>query len=137
MARRKPSTGIALPWENRGATIRRLLAGSRSRTLLAVVAIIVAFVVTIGRSETRRASRETRRTATEVEQAVLRFRAEIGRCPRSLDELLHPPRAGARYLRVPPTDGYGRTLTVRCPALDDPDGVEVISSAQTEDFDNP
>ena len=99
MARRKTSTGIALPWENRGTTIRRVLAGSRSRTVLAVVAIVGGVFVTYHRSEERRVARITRQTSVEVEQAVVRFREEIGRCPRSLDELLHPPRAGARYLR--------------------------------------
>ena len=137
MARRRPTTGIALPWENRGATIRRVLAGSRSRTLLAVIAVVASVFVTYERSMARRMSRETRRSAAEVEQAVLRFRGEIGRCPRSLDELLHPPRAGARYLRVPPTDGHGRTFTVRCPGIDDPDGVEVVSSTPSEDSENP
>lgn len=137
MNRRKSTTGIALPWENRGTTIRRVLAGSRSRTLLAAVAIVASVVVTYERSEARRVDRQTRQTSVEVEQAVLRFRAEIGRCPRSLDELLHPPRAGARYLKAKPLDGEGRVLSVRCPATDDPDGVEVVSTVQGEESDNP
>jgi hypothetical protein len=136
MARRKTSTGIALPWENRGTTIRRVLAGSRSRTVLAVVAIVGGVFVTYHRSEERRVARITRQTSVEVEQAVVRFREEIGRCPRSLDELLHPPRAGARYLRVPPVDGNGNPLVVRCPAADDPDSVEVAASAPL-DSENP
>lgn len=132
MPRKKPSTGIALPWENRGATIRRIFAASRSRSLVALFAIAAGAFVTYQRSEQRRVSRETRESTAEVEHAVTRFRMEIGRCPRSLDELLHPPRAGTRYLRATPLDGHGRPLIVHCPAPNDPDAVEVASSPPDE-----
>ena len=65
---------------------------------------------------------------TEARRAVSTFRAEVGRCPRSTTELVHPPRSRTRYLRRTPKDGWGRQLYVRCPAYDDPDGAEIVSA---------
>jgi len=45
-----------------------------------------------------------------------------------VDELLHPPRSGRRYLRSVPLDGWGRAFWVRCPGRYDPDGADVVSA---------
>lgn len=51
----------------------------------------------------------------QVEHAIERFRADVGRCPASNEELLHPPRPQTHYIDVIPNDGWGRALVIRCP----------------------
>ena len=49
------------------------------------------------------------------QQAIDRFRADVGRCPSSDTELLHPPLSQKHYLDSMPTDGWGRPLHIQCP----------------------
>ncbi len=78
--------------------------------------------------------RLTRHAILEVHHAIEDFRADVGRCPRSQDELVHPPRSAARYLREIPDDAWGHRIFVRCPAFHDPDGADVISAGPSGDF---
>jgi len=135
MAKSTRRRGISLPWERRArGRIGELLSTSRWKTLL-VVALVVAAAVFAWRAADRRArTRATRASIAEVQRAVAAFRADIGRCPRSTVELLHPPRTGARYLGEMPLDGWGRPLLVRCPGRNNRDGADVISSGPSGSF---
>lgn len=134
MARTKRRSGISLPWERRGS-LRSLLAGARWRLWLAA-AVVVAIVWTIASAASRREKEhETRVAIAEVRRAIRAFRAETGRCPSSTVELVHPGRSsGRRYLRQMPKDGWGRSLWVRCPGRNDPDGADVISAGPSGSF---
>lgn len=134
MARRRRDAGIALPWENQGNFLGRLLASTRRRALAFAVLVVLGFVSLVRAVKNHVAARETRLCIVEVESAVHRFRADHGRCPRSLEELVHPPLAGTRYLRDTPRDGWGTPLLVRCPSLDDPDSVDVLAAGQDGSF---
>jgi hypothetical protein len=130
MARQRWSSGggIALPWERRGAWGRRLVEGRRWKALLGVVVLLGALVA-VGRSaDHRERVVETRATIAEIKRGISSFRADVGRCPQSIYELMHPPRSGRRYLRRVPVDGWGRAFWVRCPGRYDPDGVDVVSA---------
>lgn len=59
--------------------------------------------------------RDTQVAVAQVKQAIDRFRADVGRCPSSDTELLHPPLSQKHYLDSMPVDGWGRPLTIRCP----------------------
>jgi len=59
--------------------------------------------------------RDTQVAIAQVKQAIDRFRADVGRCPRSNTELLHPPLSQKHYLDSMPKDGWGRPLSIRCP----------------------
>jgi type II secretory pathway pseudopilin PulG len=133
-SKKRTSRGIALPWEQRGAWMRDLLAGPRWKVALLVVVLgIVAWG--IWRASVREAEmRETRAAIAEVRRAIESFRTEVGRCPRSTAELVDPPRPGRRYLREIPPDGWGRQLWVRCPARNDPAGADVISAGPSGSF---
>jgi hypothetical protein len=131
---RRGGPSIALPWERRGAWARELLAGRRWKVLLAVaVAALILFAV--GRSaEHRQRVHDTRAAADEIQRAITAFRADMGRCPHTLDELLRPPRSGRRYLRDIPVDGWGRAFWVRCPGRYDPGSAEVVSAGPSGSF---
>ncbi len=134
MATRRRRPSIALPWERQGAWLRGLLVGRRWR--LMVVAGIAAIILTLVASsaDQRQRERETRAAIAEIKRAIGAFRADLGRCPQSLHELLHPPRSGRRYLRHIPVDGWGRAFWVRCPGRYDPDGADVVSAGPSGSF---
>lgn len=134
MARTKRRREVALPWERRGAWLRGVLAGPRWKVALLVLALGLG-AWGIWRASARQARlRETRAAISEMHRAVTAFRAEVGRCPRSKAELLDPPRGGRRVLRGIPKDGWGRELWMRCPARNDPGGVEVVSAGPSGDL---
>ena len=134
MARKNRTANVTLPWERRGNTVRQLFRGSRLRGLV-VLAISIGCAGWIYRvADTRSRERSTRVAIHEVQRAIGLFQAQVGRCPRSTTELVHPPRSRTRYLRALPKDGWGRPLWVRCPAHDDPDGSDVISAGQSGSF---
>jgi hypothetical protein len=76
----------------------------------------------------------TRASIAEARRAIDTFIAEMGRCPRSTVELVHPPKSGARYLDTLPTDGWGHTLYVRCQGSGGYDVAEVISAGPSGSF---
>jgi type II secretory pathway pseudopilin PulG len=71
--------------------------------------------------------RDTQVAIAQVKQAIDRFRADVGRCPRSDMELLHPPLSQKHYLDSMPRDGWGRPLATRCPGYFEEEA-EVISA---------
>jgi hypothetical protein len=105
-----------------------VFSGSRWRAALIALTLVLAVGTLARAAQERDRVRLTRVAIAQVHDAVARFRAEVGRCPRSMGELAHPPRGGSHYLRETPLDGWGRPLILRCPGLDDPDGEDVISA---------
>ena len=92
-------------------------------------------LVLVGRSaERRERERATRAGIAEIKRGLAAFRNDLGRCPHSLHELIHPPRTGRRYLREVPVDGWGNTFFVRCPGRYDPNGADVVSAGPSGDF---
>jgi len=71
--------------------------------------------------------RNTRVAIAQVKQAINRFRTDVGRCPSSNTELLHPPLSQKHYLDNLPTDGWERPLHIRCPGHFE-DQADVISA---------
>lgn len=126
--------GIALPWERRGAWLRQLLSGRRWKVLLAIGVVALAVALVASSAEHRQRVVDTRAAIGEIKRGVATFRADMGRCPQSLHELMHPPRSGRRYLRRVPVDGWGRAFFVRCPGRYDPDGIDVLSAGPSGSF---
>jgi type II secretory pathway pseudopilin PulG len=125
---------ILLPWERKSAfrghlPWRRYLA-------LSVLAIVGVFSLSFAyRAANERARiRATRAAIIEARRAVTAFVAELGRCPHSIVELLHPPKAGADYLNEVPVDGWGRRLYIRCPGPRPEDAAEVMSAGPSGSF---
>jgi hypothetical protein len=125
---------VLLPWERRRALLAGVFSRKRWRALL-LLSCVGLFVAAAWQAADERARvRATRAGIAEVQRAVSAFRAEMGRCPHSKTELVHPPRGGARYLTEVPNDGWGHELFVRCPSPYDPSAAEVISAGPSGSF---
>ena len=125
---------ISLPWER-----RTRFSGLRSvkwRWLLAAALGLFLMVAFIKDGTQRQAHRQTTTTIDVTKRAVENFRKDIGRCPNSLVELLHPPILGARYLDKAPRDAWGRLIRVRCPGHFDKHTADVISAGPSGSFLN-
>jgi hypothetical protein len=75
----------------------------------------------------------TRATLSEVSSAAESFVHDVGRCPRSLNELVHPPRSGVLYLHELPSDAWGRGLYLGCSGGSPPE-IEVLSAGPSGSF---
>lgn len=134
--RKRSSSSVLLPWERRRVWFAELRSGRRFRALVGALLLGMLVIAAFRFADERARVRTTRASIAEVQRAIAAFRAEMGRCPRSRTELVHPPRAGARYLDEIPSDGWGRELFIRCPAHDDPSAVEVISAGPSGSLSN-
>ncbi|MFW6067506.1 MAG: type II secretion system protein GspG [Myxococcota bacterium] len=134
MARRQHREGVSLPWEERGAWLRGLLAGQRWKVVLLVLAVLGAGFLVFRNAQHQSRVRRTRIAIAEVERAIAAFRTELGRCPRSAVELVHPPAPGHRRLSEMPLDGWGRELWINCPGHFDPNEADVVSAGPSGSF---
>lgn len=133
-SRRLQPRSILLPWERRSAWLGRLALGRISAVLSLVVATIALLSFAYRAADERARVRATRAAIAEARRAVTAFVAELGRCPHSTTELLHPPKAGADYLTEVPVDGWGQRLYIRCPGHRPDDVAEVIAAGATGSF---
>ncbi len=72
----------------------------------------------------------TRAAIDSVMRAVEAFRADQGRCPQSVAELVRPPdnpNGRARYLAELRLDGWGRPFALTCPGRKHPNSADVVS----------
>jgi hypothetical protein len=69
---------------------------------------------------------------SKIQHAARLFRADYGRCPDNLDELVSPP-GKMRYIKMH-DDPWGQPYRLICPARFDPGGVEVISGGPDRSF---
>jgi hypothetical protein len=70
---------------------------------------------------------------SRIQHAARLFRADHGRCPDNLDELV-APSGEAKYLKAC-EDPWGQRYRLICPARFDPGGVEVISGGPDRSFE--
>jgi len=127
MVRSRKRDRISLPWERRGGHLRGTMRNTRWQALLALVLVVAVLIGFARYAERRVRMRDTRVAIAQVKQAIDRFRADVGRCPSTNTELLHPPLSQKHYLDAMPTDGWGRPLHIRCPGQFE-DEADVISA---------
>jgi hypothetical protein len=85
----------------------------------------------------RRRTNATRAAIRSVMLAADAFRADHGRCPTSIDELVTPPEVAgvtSRYLSSVRLDGWDRPLRMTCPGGKHPGSVDVVSGGPTGTF---
>ena len=127
MTRRRQRERVSLPWERRGGRWRGALRNTRWQALLGLLLLVVLAIGFTRYARHRVRVRDTRVAIAQVKQAIDRFRADVGRCPSSNTELLHPPLSQKHYLDSMPKDGWGRPLSIQCPGHFE-DDADVISA---------
>lgn len=125
---------VLLPWEGRRAWLSELRSGRRIGALLLGLTVAGMVAWAFAEADARARIRSTRAAIGETRRAVIAFRSEIGRCPRSVIELVHPPKSGARYVEDTPIDGWGNELLIRCPGRLEPTSADVISAGPSGSF---
>ena len=115
MARRRQKERISLPWEKRRGRWSTAIRNPRWQAWIGGALLVVAAVTFARYARHRVRVRDTKVAIAHLKDAIERFRADMGRCPSSDTELLHPPRSQTHYLDAMPMDGWGRPFTVRCP----------------------
>lgn len=99
---------------------------ARRIRLYAIVISIVLFVGwSLGFISNKRRVRQAQLDISRIAHAARLFRADFGRCPENVEELVMPPK-GSPYLRVM-TDPWGNDYLLQCPAYRDTDDVDVVS----------
>ena len=118
---------MSLPWERRGGRWRGIVKDTRWQALVGIALLVVLTIGFTRYARYRVRVRDTQVAIAQVKQAIDRFRADVGRCPRSDTELLHPPLSQKHYLDSIPRDGWGRPLAIDCPGYFEEEA-EVISA---------
>jgi hypothetical protein len=131
---RERTSQVTLPWEPRTGLIRDLLSGRRIRLVPVAFAVLLSLGFVANHAMEQRDLRHTRDVIDRTHRALAHFRADMGRCPTTVRELVHPPRTGARYLESEPIDAWGHPLWVRCPGRYDADGEDVVSAGPSGSF---
>ena len=132
--RRRPrERTVVFPWESRAPAFSwfsRRHAGAEERADLEV-----GLGVLVSLDDRRRKVHVTRAAIRSVMLATEAFRADLGRCPASIEELARPPEVAGvtgRYLAEVRLDGWGRPLQMRCPGWKHPSSADVVSSGPPE-----
>lgn len=108
----------------------RLLLRLAWGVALLVLVSYVLFAMRTTSQQTRR--RQAILDISRIEHAARLFRADHGRCPEGLEELVSPPD-GPRYL-TSTRDPWGQPYRLICPARLDPGGVQVFSGGPDRSF---
>ncbi|MCP4195988.1 MAG: hypothetical protein GY762_02465 [Proteobacteria bacterium] len=107
---------------------------SRRKLVLLIIAVLaLSFVFWSIRTINEKSRvRQALVDISRIEHAARLFRADHGRCPDDLDELVYPPNQ-RRYIDQF-EDPWRRRYMLKCPAKLDPGGVEVISGGPDRDL---
>lgn len=134
--RRAIEQGVEFSWERR----RRWFAWASVRHARALAGGGVALLALTGAvsvSDHGRRVHATRSAIVSVQRATEAFRADHGRCPSGIAELVRPPEVtdGApRYLAQVRLDGWGREFLFTCPGGKFPASADVVSGGPEGSF---
>lgn len=112
---------------------RRSLGKLGRRLRWVVIALVAAGCVgwSLETMEEETRVRQARVDISRIGHAARLFRADFGRCPLGVDELVTPPE-GSAYMGEA-RDPWGRKYRLMCPARLDPGGVDVVSGGPDGD----
>lgn len=122
MARPRHRSSIFFPWEgHRG--LHGIFRTGRVRPVLTGLAVVGFLSLVVAREREKSGIRETRATLLDVRRALDAYMAENdGNCPKTLDEVRD---FGA--FETLPTDAWGHTLRLVCPARRPGERYELLS----------
>ena len=121
--------------KDRGAIVlgeRRARRGRWRGRLLAVVAVAAWTAWSLRFVDEGTRVEQAELDVSRIGHAARLFRADFGRCPADVAELLRPPEGAAYLERV--KDPWGNEYRLTCPARFDPGGVDVVSSGPDGSF---
>lgn len=127
--RRERPRNWVFHWERRSLLPEWAHVRHARSLVLAAVAFGALWLVS-GAADRRRRIEATRAAIASVERAVQTFRADHGRCPTGVAELVRPPQSpetAGRYLDELRTDGWGNPFELTCPGGKHPGSVDVRS----------
>jgi hypothetical protein len=134
--RRRYEHKVILPWERRIPVLSWLSLG-RARAFVTAGVVLVCAWAFLASEDYRRRVHATRAAIRSVMVAADAFRADHGRCPTNIDELVNPPEVAgvtAHYLSSARLDGWDRPLRMTCPGGKHPGSVDVVSGGPTGTF---
>ena len=108
--------------------IIRRLSGRTWKRVIRVAVTVAAVIYVAWAMETANESTREKQALVDIsriEHVSRLFRADQGRCPDDIDELVSPEWNG-RY-SVSRVDPWGQPYQIQCPAASDPGGVRVLS----------
>ena len=123
-------------WERR----RRWFAWASVRHArgLALLGVgLLALTGAVSLSDHERRVHATRASIVSVQRATEAFRADHGRCPSGVAELVRPPEGSTgapRYLSQVRLDGWGREFLFTCPGGKFPASADVVSGGPEGSF---
>ncbi|MEM7433874.1 MAG: type II secretion system protein GspG [Myxococcota bacterium] len=115
MARKRQRERVSLPWERRRTRWSGIVRNPRWQAIIGTILLVILGASFLRYSRHKLRERDTVVAITQVKRAIARFRSDLGRCPISNEELVHPPRPQTHYIDEIPNDGWGRPLTIQCP----------------------
>lgn len=131
--KRKRRPALALPWEGGSGAWRETFSGRRALPLTMLLLSIGLLYGAFQLGSQRDQVRSTRAAITELSRATRAFVVDMGRCPRSPSELVHPPKSGVHYLGQVPRDAWGNELYFRC-SEGSPVRIEAVSAGPSGSF---
>ena len=97
----------------------------RIKIWFVVLSLTLFLILSVKWMEKERRVKQAQIDISRISHAVRLFRADFGRCPSNVNELIVPPE-GAPYISPTP-DPWGRSYELICPARWDMEDVDVIS----------
>lgn len=132
--RREPSRAVVFHWERRSLLPAWMHLRHARGVVLFGIACASLWLVE-GAADRRRRVAATRAAIASLERAVEAFRADHGRCPSGVIELVRPPQSpqgAGHYLAEVRTDGWGNPFELSCPGRRNPGAADLRSRGSAE-----
>lgn len=123
-------------WERRSRWLS-WVSVRHARGFAAAAALGGALMLAVSVNAHTRRVHATRASIVSVQRATEAFRADHGRCPSGVAELVRPPegsRGARRYLATARVDAWGRDFLYTCPGGKFPASADVVSGGPEGSF---
>lgn len=136
MRSRRADEGVEFAWERRRRWLTWLSVG-HARGFVGAGAAVLCVAGAVSVSDHQRRVHATRAAIVSVQRATEAFRADHGRCPSGVAELVNPPEGSqgpAHYLAQVRLDGWGREFLFTCPGRKFTTSADVVSGGPEGTF---
>lgn len=133
---RRADEEVEFTWQRRRKWLS-WLSVRHARGLVGGALGLCAVTGAVSVNDHQRRVHATRASIVSVQRATEAFRADHGRCPHGIGELVHPPegsQGAASYLAQTRLDGWGREFLFTCPGGNFPTSADVVSGGPEGSF---